>query len=292
MENINYHLDKHFFDEPMCFGSIRLYQLGRLHAGTDTTVDTHVHGDLYELTVVTDGAGIITTNGVPVKVNRGDIYLSFPCDTHKIESDNNKPIKFDFLAFNTDDVTIKGCFESIILEYSGAEKRLFNDERVSFLVGNAISELGGDQFGAQAVLENILNQILIYTVRSFSKEQHENTKTRSAETDLLCYRLMNYVDTHIYSMKKLEELGEVMGYSYGYLSALYKKTTSNTLSDYYKNKKLEIARLLVMGRNMKMSEIAEKLNYASVYAFSKAFKNHFGSSPENYCKIQGLNLSK
>ena len=93
-------------------------------------------------------------------------------------------------------------------------------------------------------------------------------------------------------MKKLEELGEVMGYSYGYLSALYKKTTSNTLADYYKNKKLEIARLLVMERNLKMGEIAEKLNYASVYAFSKAFKNHFGSSPENYCKIQGLNLSK
>ena len=79
MEHLNYHFDKRFFDDPLNYGNIRLYQLGRLHAGINTVVDTHVHGDLYELTVVTDGCGIITTNGVPVKVGRGDIYLSFRC---------------------------------------------------------------------------------------------------------------------------------------------------------------------------------------------------------------------
>ena len=72
------------------------------------------------------------------------------------------------------------------------------------------------------------------------------------------------------------------GYSYGYLSALYKKTTSNTLSDYYRNKKLELAKHLVIEKKLKIGEIAEILNYSSVYAFSKAFKNKFGVSPEKY----------
>ena len=82
--------------------------------------------------------------------------------------------------------------------------------------------------------------------------------------------------------KNLEELAGGMGYSYGYLSTVFKKVTSNTLLDYYQNKKFEMARLLVLEKKLKVREIAEMLNYSSVYAFSKAFKKHFGTSPGNY----------
>ena len=32
---------------------------------------------------------------------------------------------------------------------------------------------------------------------------------------------MNYIDTHIYTMKNLDELSEITDYSYGYLSVLF-----------------------------------------------------------------------
>ena len=282
--NINYHFDKHFFDAPQKFGEVVLYQIGRLYSNNKTKVDTHVHGNLYELTIVTDGCGIITTNGTPVKVARGDIYLSFPCDTHKIESDFDNPLKYDFFAFNTQNSEIKQELEKIMLEYSAAHRRVFADERIGFLVGNAISEIDSEEYYASKLLECIFCQILVYTVRNFQKRTSHHRSDRITSNDVLCYKMMNYIDTHIYSMKKLEELADVMGYSYGYLSALYKKTTSNTLAEYYRNKKLEIARILVLEKHLKMGEIAETLNYASVYAFSKAFKSHFGESPENYRK--------
>ncbi len=282
--NTNYHLDKNYLSSPRAFGEITLYQIGRLYSKSNTTVDTHVHGEFYELTVVIDGCGTVTTNGIPVRVARGDVYLSFPCDTHKIESDREKPLKYDFFAFATTSEPLKNELERVSLEYSPAEKRIFRDERVSFLVGNAISEFDGARLCAEKLLENIFAQIIIYTARSFSEKHGEQRFDRVTEAEALCYRMMNYVDTHIYSMKKLEELSEVMGYSYGYLSALYKKTTSNTLADYFREKKLEIARLLVLEKRLKIGEIAETLNYTSVYAFSKAFKNRFGESPENYKK--------
>lgn len=282
--NTNYHLDKNYLSAPLKFGKISLYQIGRLYSTQTTKVDTHVHGDLYELTVVNDGCGIIVTNGVPVKVSRGDIYLSFPCDTHKIESDFEKPLKYDFFAFNTENEKLKNEFERIVLEYSPAENRVFRDERVSALIGNAISEFDGEQFCKDELLKNIFSQILVYTVRSFLDIEHPVHSSHINAAEALCYKLMNYIDTHIYSMKKLDELAAVMGYSYGYLSALYKKTTSNTLADYYREKRLDVARLLVIEKRLKVGEIAELLNYTSVYAFSKAFKNRFGASPEGYYK--------
>ncbi|MBE6871931.1 MAG: AraC family transcriptional regulator [Ruminococcaceae bacterium] len=286
--NTNYHFDNSFFKAPLKFGEITLYQIGRLYSNSKTKVDTHVHRDLYELTVVTDGCGVITTNGTPVKVSRGDIYFSFPCDTHKIESDAEKLLKYDFFAFNTENAEMREELEKIMLDYSGAERRVFCDERVSFLVGNAISEINGTGYAAPKLLECIFVQILVYSIRNFMDRAPRLLTDIVTTNDILCYRMMNYIDTHIHSLKKLEELADVMGYSYGYLSSLYKKTTSNTLADYYRHKKLEIARLLVLEKKMKMSEIAEMLNYASVYAFSKAFKNRFGISPENYCKKYSL----
>lgn len=282
-EKVEYHIDNNFIVKPQKYGSVMLYQIGRLHAMRTTVVETHVQ-KVFELTIVKGGEGIVSTNGIPVRVSRGDIYLSFPCETHKIESDFKSPLKYDFFAFDTVQDEQKCELERIMLEYSGADKRVFRDERVDFLVGNAISELGQNGFGSGRLLEGMLEQIIIYTVRGFRPVPSEGFSERVTAPEALCYRLMNYIDTHIYSMKKLEELAEVTGYSYGYLSTLYKKTTTGTLADYYRNKKLEIAKMLVLENKLKIYEIAEILNYASVYAFSKAFKNHFNVSPEGYRK--------
>ena len=278
---VNYHLDNNFISAPVCYGNVKLYQIGRLHAKGTTVVDSHVQ-KAFELTIVRDGAGTVSTNNQPTEVSRGDIYLSFPCEIHKIESDYERPLKYDFFAFDTDNEKIKNQLERIMLEYSPSNKRVFCDERVSYLVGNAISELQSNTIFSDDLLENIFSQIMIYVVRNFRSCATEDFSDRVTDADAICYRLMNYIDTHMYSMKKLEELEEVTGYSYGYLSALYKKTTSNTLADYYRSKKLELAKHLVIEKKLKIGEIAEILNYSSVYAFSKAFKNKFGVSPEKY----------
>ena len=66
---------------------------------------------------------------------------------------------------------------------------------------------------------------------------------------------------------------------YDYLSSLFKKTTGRTLLDYYQSSRLRVARSLVKENNLKINEIAELLNYSSVYAFSKAYKNKYGICP-------------
>ena len=93
---------------------------------------------------------------------------------------------------------------------------------------------------------------------------------------------MSYIDTHIYSLKNLEELTEVTDYSYGYLSFVFKKTTGETLCSYYIRKRMEAARLMLTEGNLKITEISERLGYSTLYAFSKAFKGHFGISPKNF----------
>lgn len=270
------------YQAPQQFGDVRVAQLGRRFCVPGSVIDTHIHLNLFELTIVTEGKAVVSTNGIPVPVEAGDIYLSLPADAHKIESDVEKPLKYDFFAFTCQNEDLQAELEHIVENYHAATARIFQDERIRLLVSNAISEVGQQQIYGKELLHAIFQQILIYIVRGFRTMEPPKHSAAATQSDILCHRLMNYIDTHIYTLKKLEDLTAITDYSYGYLSTLFKKTTSCTLSDYYHKKKLDAARLLISSGNHTITQIAEMLNYTSVYSFSKAFFNCYGVSPRKY----------
>ena len=284
----NFHLNRTFFAEPIEYESIFLLQIGRMFCNSTTVIDSHIHTNLYELTIVTDGKAIISTNDIPTSVKKGDIYLSYPGDIHKIESDKNEPLKYDFFAFRLNDSDFKNDFERIAQDYSLPSTRVFHDDRIRALIGNAIGELDSSYKYRNEVLNSVFRQIMIYVIRGFENIKPSKNRTNATRSELLCHRLMNYIDTHVYSMKTLTELANVMGYSYGYLSTLFKKTTGESLSAYYHNKRLELARLLILENRLSITEIAETLGYASLYVFSRAFTARYGVSPRRY-RSSGMN---
>ncbi len=279
-----YHLNLFYLRDRPTYGSTSLVQIGRMFCKPKTLIDTHFHTGWFELTIVTAGKGVITTNDVTQNVKQGDIYLSFPRDLHKIETDPNDPLKYDFFSFTSEDPEINAALDEITKLYYMPEKRIFTDNRINSLVANAINEFGTETFGKDAVLKAIFDQILIYLVRDFRGIAPVNAFVNVKDSEAFCYKVMNYIDTHLYSIKSLNEVSDAFGYSFGYLSTLFKKTTSRTLSQYYTEKRAQSAKLLVEERCMKISQIAEMMGYSSVYAFSKAFKQWFGCPPREYLK--------
>ncbi|MEE1315434.1 MAG: AraC family transcriptional regulator [Faecalimonas sp.] len=282
--NLNYHMERIYLDNPLEFDEIYVSQIGRLYANSTTVIDTHMHTNLFELTIVTGGSGIISTNGIPTKVKRGDIYLSMPCDAHKLESDAKDPLKYDFFAFSPKSVLFQNDFETIMQYSYSPETRVFENPFIPQLISNAIAELNNKGLYSNELLSSVFRQTLIYIVRDFRKNASKSHSSAVTSAETLCYQLMNYIDTHIYSLKKLDELSEITDYSYGYLSTIFKKTTGLTLAQYYRERKLETARVLILENKLKLIEIAEMLNYSSAYSFSKAFKEQFGLSPQKYRK--------
>ncbi len=277
-----FHLDKLYINNPLHFGDWRLFQIGRLFCTDQTVIEKHPHLGWFELTVVTEGKGIVQTNDISIPVARGDIYFSFPFDFHGICSDKNEPLKYDFLSFQTDDPLISKELNHIVEEFFSAEKRLVQDERISYLVGNAIAETESGDLYASELMQSVLRQIAIYLVRDFRKCPASHKTATVTRAEELCFRLMNYIDTHLYTMKNLNELSEITSYSYVYLSHLFTKVTSGKLSDYFRNRRLEAAKLLLNEGKLHVGEIAELLNFSNIYHFSRAFKDHYGVSPSKY----------
>jgi len=285
-----YHLNKSYFHKPLLFGGVSLFQIGRLYCKPKAVVPLHIHGDYFELTIITDGKGVITTNGVPVEVEKGDIYLSLPCESHEIKSDSSSPLKYDFFAFLCADSEKREEFDRITENYYAANSRVFHSERIRNLISGAIAEIDANKQYSDELLDCIFKEAVIHIIRSFTKIKPEKYSQNVTAAEVLCYKLMNYIDTHIYSLKTLKELEEFTDYSYGYLSSLFKKTTGNSLNGYYREKRLEAARILITENRLKSTEISEMLGYSSVYAFSKAFTSRFSVSPREYRKNCMKNL--
>ena len=261
----------------MDLGGISLIQIGRRFCGADERIYPHTHGDWFELTIVIGGEAYVGAGAEYTHVSRGDIYISLPCDIHDIKADG-EGFEYAYFSFVCNDANLYEKLTEISEALRSSDSRVFRDERVQFLVKCAINELSAPSYGSDTLVPGLLNEAAIYAMRSLSETAADTQHTTRA--DLTCYRVMNYIDTHIYSMTSLEELSERFSYNYSYLSALFSRVTGKTLREYYLDRRLEVARTMVLENNKKIWEIADILNYSSAFAFSKAFAAKYGISPK------------
>ncbi len=275
-----YHLDKSFIKNPLKFNDIYLVQIGRLYFAPGDNMHLHSHKSYFELTIITDGEGEVITNGIPAPVKRGDIYLSLPRDMHEIRSSVNAPMKYDFYSFYTENEEYSSALDSAT-SYLSPEERVFTDERIAALVCDAIMEFIEGKTFSDDLLYLIFKQIMIYIIRDVKSGERKRIRSASA-AESMCYKIMNYIDTHVYTIRSLEEVAEALNYNYSYLSSLFKSTTGNTLFSYYESKRLDLARELLADGTQSVTEIADLLGYSSLYSFSRAFKDSFGKSPKKY----------
>ena len=276
-----YHLDKNYVDEPIEYGELSLIQIGRLHCTSHTVIGMHTHRNWFELTVVTDGEGEVIIGDSSTAVSRGDIHLSFPGDFHEIRTDCANPLKYDFLAFYPNSTSLLEPLERIMQRGLRDRHRIIRDERIQQLIENAIAEVSRPSSFSDNIIEAALRQIVFYLIRGFEADTQAPQRTVSAQADL-CYQIMHYIDTHIYTVSNLSGLSDTLNYNYSYLSDLFKKVTGDTIQNYYQDRRLRAAKLLLCEKQLGPGEIAQALGYSSIYTFSRAFKDKFGISPTEY----------
>ena len=280
-----FHIDNYYLDNPRVFGKVTLLQIGRRFCEIGEIIGEHTHGDFYEITVATAGKGDIFSGGKCETVRPGDIYLSYPGEIHDVRTADGEKFYYDFFAFSADE-PYRGELEKIAASNPDTLSRIFRDERVGYLIAMAISEFSNDNIHKEEIIGSILVQVLIYIIRNLTGQIKVSSDT--SDRDVFCQQIMNYIDTHIHSLSSLAEISDKFGYNYSYISNLFKQTTGNTLSDYYRGKRLDTARVLIEEGKKTVGEISEMLGYSTPFAFSAAYKKRFGISPKySKTKLKG-----
>lgn len=283
-ENNDYLIDFRFDNRNAVFDGLRLYQVGKKFCNEQTVVNYHTHINWFELTVAIEGKGKIYNDDDFIKIANGDIFLSFPGDMHKIESDGNSPLKYAFLSFCLENDKYKDVYAKITREFYECKKRVFKNNTVTVLIDSLISELIADEYDKEDVITHVLHQIVILSCRAFLCHGQETNALNIGKNEIMCYKIMRYIDNNVFIIKNLTELSEYFNYNYSYLAKIFKNTTKSTISEYLSKKKLERAKALISEGNFSFTQISEILNYSSIYSFSKSFKLRYGISPTEYKK--------
>ncbi len=97
-------------------------------------------------------------------------------------------------------------------------------------------------------------------------------------------RVIAYIDTDLTADLSLHTLAETQNLSSGYLSALFKKETGQTLTAYVNRRRIRRAIRLLNSTNLQIQAIARGCGYTDVNYFSKVFKKQVGQSPLEYRK--------
>lgn len=97
-------------------------------------------------------------------------------------------------------------------------------------------------------------------------------------------KALAYIDADLSGDLSLHTLASIQGISNSYLSALFKKETGQTITDYVNQKRVKRASHLLGTTRLQIQTIAQHCGISDVNYFSKIFKKYTGMTPKEYRK--------
>lgn len=244
----------------------------------------------YQLLYVESGRFILIYDNVEYKCDEGSFLLLRPGVPHKFVSfdvDLVQPyIHFDIVYDNmSENVPISfkkldelSRYEKLLLRediFSGySQKPLIkvNDKKEFLkLFFEIIDSVNAPDMllSNKAKMLRLLQMIEACNFKgAFEYEKGEND---------VCSEIKCFLEKNIYLSVSLEMLEKQYGYSKYHLSRIFKEKYGTTIINYHQGLRLEEAKRLLA--DMSATEVCEALDFGSIYAFSRAFKNHFGYAP-------------
>lgn len=96
--------------------------------------------------------------------------------------------------------------------------------------------------------------------------------------------MVDWIESHLLEGFSLEQLGKDMGYSPYYCSFKFHQMTGMTIKKYRSLRKMYLASIALKDPRKNIIDIAFYHGFSSQESFSRAFKNTFGISPNDYRK--------
>ena len=98
-------------------------------------------------------------------------------------------------------------------------------------------------------------------------------------------RILSYVERNLENDLTLEEIAKEFHYSKFYVERVFKEHTGQPLYRYMKNRRLNEAAKKLVETRRPIVEIALETGYHSQQAFTQAFHEVYGLSPQKYRKL-------
>lgn len=218
---------------------------------------------------IEQGTGIVNIDAETFYPTEGDSYFLQSQKNHCYYSDKEAPWKKYF-------INIRGnLLESMIEGYGLKDihhyKNLDTKDELCRII--ELAKDGGNDHSEEIIL--VLNKIFLKMHKSLKSLQGT---TQTAE------KMKDYISLHISEKFSMKDLCAYMSLSESRCIRIFKENYGITPYAYLIDKKLSLAKKLLINTNLSVKQIACQLAFADEYYFSNVFKNKTGISPALYRK--------
>ncbi len=234
----------------------------------------------YELELFPETSGVSHVDSKSFPVRSGMLLVAKPGQKRF----SQLPVKCYYIRlFNTD------CEEARLVEtfptatYLGKEDfdRLCSD----FLRLGTCYINNMDKTLSDLKVNSLLCDILYRIQKLHTPDTHFSVK---AEGNLTVLKAKEYIDENYTDTCSLSEIADSVHISPNYLHTLFTEQTSITPFAYVTEKRIELAKRLILAGNHTLLEIALETGFSSQSHFNKIFKKKTKFTPAEYRKIIAL----
>lgn len=241
----------------------------------------------YELIYIERGSFDLTYAGVKHRVGAGSFLFLRPGISHSFrgigEEVSQPHIHFDMI-YDTDSSRVPISFADID-SFTPAQRKLirkdmfekypktplvfFSDKESALSLFYEVTSKQGGVLTKKGKMTELIDMLI--------SDNYNNCFDTDREEYDIAIQLKDYIDAGQGIYTSLEELAAQFSYSKYYLERRFRQKYGSSLIAYRNKVRMSFARQLL--QNHTVTEAASRVGYSSIYAFSRAYKEHFGVYP-------------
>ena len=248
---------------------------------TDNHSDrTHRHS-LYELQVTLQGSlSIFLSNEDPQIIHAGEWLIIPPQAPHHLQFSKPGTEKL-VIGFS-----VKKMTPSLISAFSQGSWDIVRQVSPSML--KMIDILQDKSNETQQLTPHIISFLIqgivleSLNIISSAFDQRETDMWKNSTNDVFVDKANQYIQDHVSYAVSSQEVADYLGISLRHLNRLYHVACGHSIYSQIQQARVAHAQILLETTSMSLSDIAESMEYSSVYAFIRAFKNICGVTPGKF----------
>ncbi len=227
-----------------------------------------------KLYYITHGNCSITVDDTEYIAAAGDLFFIPAGVRHSHLNYPDKPFKKYWIEFGvTPDNVIFSRFDMKRTVKIGPRSR----EHALFKRYAQIST--SESFPDRLEIKSIILSLVSYFIRASGTSAELMLPGES-----FLFKIQAYIDANIARNITTRGLAELLHIHPTHLIRIFKSETGQTPKEFITTSKIRTAKKLITTTEQSISEIAERVGYFDMAAFSKAFKKHTGYTPNQYRK--------
>lgn len=250
--------------------------------------------DFWELLYVDKGEVEVMAGEIGYRLQQGEMIFHKPNEFHNVFANGVVAPNLAVVSFVCN-APAMSFFEEKILRAGEDERvllsRIIKEAQDAFSTplddpGTLRMEpASSSAFGSQQMIGILLEEMLIRMIRRGAQRSSEvkvssSVKKRS-DKDLIA-RIIHYMEDNIAGDLSFDQVCRFSAQSATNLKTIFKAATGMGVMEYYRMLKIEAAKTMLREGTGNITQVADRLGYASVHYFSRYFKQATGMTPSEY----------